>query len=232
MQNEQKKTKEDNQKRKKSKKDKKSKKAKKSHKHKKKHDKSKSDKEDATYGNGTHKKRDYDKYNSIGTSQDKDRDLRDRHHRDSREDSREYRGSKQRYESYRNHEADEREYTDKMRNREKDKAKSRDKEKKEQEKERRRQQKSAELLEDKRKSRPMSPPKEFIPRDRRRHVYEDTHSWRPSNYTPPESSSLPHPLPRVAPPPPEDWDRRLSNGYREVGRSRSPGYEDRRQDDC
>ena len=95
-----------------------------------------------------------------------------------------------------------------------------------QEKERRMQKKSTEILEDKRKSRPLSPPKEVYHRDRRRYENEDTQSWRSSNYFSESSSqSYNH---RVAPPLHDEWDRRPNNGYENEAGSRSPGYIDHR----
>merc|ERR1719211_683273 len=88
------------------------------------------------------------------------------------------------------------------------------------------QQKSEELLENKRKSRPMSPPKNVYHRDRRRYSNNDTQNWRPSKYIPSESSR--QYSDRIAPPPPEDWHRGGSNENRDHARQASPGYHDHR----
>ena len=96
------------------------------------------------------------------------------------------------------------------------------------EKDKRRQQKSEELLENRRKNRPMSPPKEIHHSTHRKYTSNDPQHWRSAHYIPSESSRHSYETSRVAPPPPEDWNRRAHNGFKERPRNISPGYHDHR----
>ena len=196
------------------KKDKKSKKAKKSHKHhKKKHDKS-TDYEDDRSENVARKHNNHGN-DSTHTRQNSDRDFRDKQR--SYSDYSNDKGGYDRHEKFARYEYESSD-THSHGRMEHETAWPQDRD-------RRRQQKSEELLENKRKNRPMSPPKDIYHRDRRRCSNNDTQNWRPSKYIPVESSRSYSD--RIAPPPPEDWHRG-ANGNREHDRERSPGYHDHR----
>ena len=84
---------------------------------------------------------------------------------------------------------------------------------KERERDKRRLQKSEELLENKRKSRPMSPPKVLYDQHHERYPSHDE-NWCSSKYTPTDSSRTQQST-RFAPSPQSDWERRATSGYNE-----------------
>ena len=199
------------------KKEKKSKKSRKSHKHHKKKHEGSNDNDDYRNQNGLNKIKSPHNYDSSKLGHSSDKSVRGK--------ERDFQYEKDRNEKYEKYSRYDSESTSRhSRNTGKEIEVSREKYLEE----RRRKQKSEELLENRRKNRPLSPPKEIYHRDRRRYESNDTHSLRPSKYNPSESSSSSFAASRIAPPPPENWDRRVTNGYREQYRNRSPGYHDHR----